>query len=68
MYLNAEMIKAGILTAGNGAFYVPMETTSTNPIKIGGFNVTENSFYSGKATLDSYEAGVYLGTDGIHIG
>lgn len=36
--------------------------------EIGGFVIGKTAIYNGKASLDGYESGVYLGTDGISIG
>lgn len=59
----------GIALGLNNKFYVNTDgyLYSTSG-QIGGFNITASNLYNGKESIDSTNAGVYVGTDGISLG
>jgi hypothetical protein len=50
----------------NTLFYVDIDNPTNT--QIGGFKVTDNALYNGKQELNSTNAGVYIGTNGISVG
>jgi len=80
LFINASMIKTGILNAdliSAGAikigdkFYANADKTAIDPeVKVGGFKVAETYLYSGERTSvwDTQAEGAYFGTNGISVG
>ena len=72
LYINASMIKTGIFEVADGKNTVFSAAVGGTDVTIGKFNVTagatSGAISSGKNSLTSTEAGVYLGTDGIAVG
>lgn len=73
LHINASMINAGVFKVADGDKTVFSAAAGGTEVTIGNFNVTatgadSGAIYSGKESLDSDNAGVYLGTDGIALG